>query len=112
MGVLPTDADRPREGATPEPTLEYGIFSDEGQIERGMHSLAEARERLSDGYSADDDCWVAACCHDHPDFEDGHCEECDSEDEDEEGEDEDDDEDDDDSRVSDDLGASDQARRS
>lgn len=61
---------------------EYGIFSDEGQIERGMFSLVEANTRLQ-SYSADDGCWAAACCHDHPDFEEASCEECDQDEEDE-----------------------------
>jgi uncharacterized GH25 family protein len=55
--------------------MEYGIFSDEGQIERGMFSLAEAQGRLAI-YPAEDGCWAAECCHDHPENEESNCEEC------------------------------------
>jgi len=64
--------------------MEYGIFSDEGQVERGMFSLAEAQGRLAI-YPADDGCWIAECCHDHPENEEGNCEECADEDCDKDG---------------------------
>ena len=56
--------------------MEYGIFNDEGQVERGMFSLAEAQGRLAI-YPADDGCWTAKCCNDHPENEQSNCEDCD-----------------------------------
>lgn len=54
---------------------EYGIFSDEGLIEGGFCSRAEATAALAARYQPDDGD-VRRCCHDHPEHEADSCEEC------------------------------------
>ena len=72
--------------------MEYGIFSDEGQIERGMFTLVEAETRLLAVY-AGDGCWAAECCPTHPENEESNCEECADEDCDKDGCDDEDEDD-------------------
>lgn len=60
---------------------EFGIFSDEGCVERGFFGREDAEAAVAERYSADDGVHVAECCHDHPDHERFSCEECNAEDE-------------------------------
>lgn len=73
---------------------EYGIFSDEGCVERGLYSRTAAGQALS-RYDADEreELHVGELCHDHADDEeeaDG-CQQCAAEDDDEDQDVEDDD---------------------
>lgn len=53
----------------------WGIFNDEGMIEDGFRSEAEAMVAI-ETYDPDDDVHVAEICHDHPDQERHNCEHC------------------------------------
>jgi len=56
--------------------MEFGIFNDEGKIEGGMFSRAEAEARMAEGYTSEDEVHIGECCHDHPEHEREGCEEC------------------------------------
>ena len=56
---------------------EYGIFSDDGQLERGFSSAEEAQIIIREQYSPEDRAYVARVCHDHPEQEAAYCDECD-----------------------------------
>jgi len=71
--------------------MEFGIFNDEGKIEGGMFSRAEAEARLVAMGEEAEGCHVGECCHDHAEHEREGCEECpadDAEDTEEESDDE------------------------
>jgi hypothetical protein len=55
---------------------EYGIFGDEGQMERGFYTESEAQRHVDFYYNPEDHLWVARICHDHPNHEHTSCEEC------------------------------------
>lgn len=65
-------------------TTEFGIFNDEGCIEGGMFSRAEAEARLVEMGDEGEGCHVAECCIEHPESEREHCEECNAEEAEEE----------------------------
>jgi hypothetical protein len=54
----------------------FGIWADDGQLERGFFSRAEAEEALAKRYSPEDEAHVGECCHDHPSQEHDSCEIC------------------------------------
>lgn len=56
---------------------EYGIFAEDGQLERGFFSMEEAEKALARRYSPADEAHVGECCHDHPEHERSTCEQCD-----------------------------------
>lgn len=60
---------------------EFGIFAEDGQLERGFYSLAEAEKALAERYSPEDEAHAGECCHDHPEHEAATCELCDDEEE-------------------------------
>ncbi len=62
--------------------MEFGIFSDEGCLERDFYSREEAERVLSERYP-DDGAHVGECCPDHPEEERETCELCNADDEDE-----------------------------
>jgi hypothetical protein len=70
--------------------MEYGIFNDEGCVEGGFASEAEAKAAIEDRYSDEDDLHVAEACHNHPEHEKESCEDCEADDEDEDDEDDED----------------------
>lgn len=60
---------------------EFGIFAEDGQLERGFDSLVEAEKALAKRYSPEDEAHAGECCHDHPEHEAATCELCDDEEE-------------------------------
>lgn len=60
--------------------MEYGIFTDEGCLENGFHSIAEAQKAEADRY-AEEDSYVAEVCPDHPEQPRESCEDCHGEEE-------------------------------
>jgi hypothetical protein len=56
---------------------EYGVFNDEGCVEREFYSEADAEKARAERYADDDDCVVRRCCPDHPDQPYVTCQECD-----------------------------------
>lgn len=64
---------------------EWGIFNDEGCLERGLWSQAQADTALN-AYSEEDEVHAAPICRDHEDDEqeDGSCWLCDQEQEEDE----------------------------
>lgn len=68
-------------------TIEYGIFSDEGLLERDSSSAEEAERTRTKRY-AEDDATVHPVCHDHPEHPAHACEKCDAEDSEADAEDE------------------------
>lgn len=57
-------------------TTEFGIFNEEGCCEGGMFSREEAEARIKAMGEEAEGCHVAECCHEHPEQEREHCEEC------------------------------------
>lgn len=55
---------------------EYGLFNDEGCVERGFWSLEEAWAAEKDRYSPEDDLSAFALCRTHGDHAAVDCEEC------------------------------------
>jgi hypothetical protein len=58
---------------------EYGLFSDEGIVEGGFHSLEEAIQAQEQRYDPEDGLEVEEVCPEHPDEPRLGCEECDIE---------------------------------
>lgn len=68
---------------------EFGIFNDEGCVERGLWSAAQAAEVLST-YDPEDEVTAHALCGEHEEQAADHCEDCNAEpDEDDDAEDDD-----------------------
>lgn len=63
---------------------EFGIFNDEGCLERQFYSSAEANIALAARYTREDAAWTAPLCHDHADTEQAanNCEACQADEED------------------------------
>lgn len=57
---------------------EWGIFTDEGCLERGFRFREDATRHLEKWY-VEDDARVCLCCHDHPDEPRDTCEACNEE---------------------------------
>ena len=55
----------------------YGIFNSEGCVETGFHFLNDAAAAIREDYEDDDELYPARVCPDHPDQENGFCDECD-----------------------------------
>lgn len=60
--------------------MEYGIWNDDGQLESGFFSYAEAEEALASRYADEDDCYIAEVCTEHEDETAAHCPHCNYED--------------------------------
>jgi hypothetical protein len=60
-------------------STEYGLFSDEGIVEGGFYSVAEAQAAIAERYDADDGLEVEEVCPEHPDHPRCGCEKCDAE---------------------------------
>lgn len=73
-------------------STEWGLFNDEGCLEAGFWSKAEAVAAIGEHYSAEDELTAREVCPDHEEQARDSCEECD----DDVDEDEDDDESEDD----------------
>jgi hypothetical protein len=61
---------------------EFGIWADDGQLERGFYSREEAEAALVKRYSPEDEAHVGECCHDHPSQEHETCKLCNADDDD------------------------------
>jgi hypothetical protein len=63
---------------------EYGLFNDEGCVERGFWSEREASAAIGDRYHPDDELMVESLCSDHADDEQpaNGCELCAADDDD------------------------------
>lgn len=61
---------------------EYGLFNDEGCVERGFWSAEEADAANVERYEPDDELTAHPLCAKHEEQPADGCEECDSEDED------------------------------
>lgn len=61
-------------------TTEYGVFNDEGCVERQLWTL-EAASRAAAAYDEDDEVRVEALCPEHDEEPAAFCEECHAEDE-------------------------------
>jgi hypothetical protein len=70
----------PRNPPDDDGLTEFGIFSDEGQVEAGFYSAAEAQAAIVARYEESDGLAVLACCHEHPMQPSLGCEECPSDD--------------------------------
>lgn len=57
-------------------TQEYGIFNDEGCVERQFWSSGEAAEFIADNYDEEDGLEVRELCPDHDEQPYDACEEC------------------------------------
>jgi len=55
---------------------DFAIFNDEGCVEGGFATEAEAVDALSRRYSADDECLIWEVCPDHDEQPAFACEEC------------------------------------
>ena len=66
---------------------EYGLFNDEGCVERQFYSVAGAETAVVSRYDVEDELEVLAMCGEHDEQPLNGCEECDS-DEDDENDDE------------------------
>lgn len=69
-------------------SAEYGLFNDEGLVERGHYSKAAAQAAIDDDYDPEDELTVQELCPEHEDEEQARdtCEWCFAEDDDEEEE--------------------------
>jgi len=65
---------------------EFGIFSDEGQIEADFHSKEDAQHAINERYSSEDELEVHECCPWHPEEIADSCELCLQEDSEEDDE--------------------------
>lgn len=61
---------------------EYGIFNDEGCIERQFYSIKEVIDAIDDRYTFEDDLEVHVLCEYHEEQRADVCEECWAEEED------------------------------
>lgn len=59
---------------------EYGLFNDEGCVERQFYSLGEAYAALHEYYSTEDDLTVRLLCPGHEEQPADGCEECEGDD--------------------------------
>lgn len=66
---------------------EYGLFSDEGLVEDGFFSAAEAEEARDTRYDPEDGLGVEEICREHPEQPRYGCEECAAEEQEEDEED-------------------------
>lgn len=60
-------------------TAEWGLFNDEGCVERGLWSEQEADRRRGFAYNAEDDLRIEELCPDHDEQPLNGCEDCGSE---------------------------------
>ncbi len=60
--------------------MDWGLFNDEGCVEAGFCSEAEAIVTREANYSPDDELVAALVCSEHPDQTWQGCEECNAED--------------------------------
>lgn len=58
------------------PTIEFGLFSDEGCVEAQFYSLEEAEAAIAERYSPEDGLTAHAVCPQHEEQIAEFCEEC------------------------------------